>query len=61
MIEMSQWINEKECTRLAVENTFEEIDFLYSTNSGSLSIPRLQDYIIEKDTAITELMDKIRS
>ena len=61
MLEIRQWINEREYTRLAVENTFKEIDVLYSTNPGSPSIPRLQELIREKETSIAELTDKIGS
>ena len=61
MLEISQWINERECTIIVVENTFEDIDVLYSTNPGSPSIPRLHESIREKETSIAELMDKIGS
>ena len=59
ILEISQWINERECIKLALDNTLEEIDDLYNINTGSLSIPILQESIPAKDTSIVELTDKI--
>ena len=60
-MEISQWINEIECIKLALENTLEEIDDLYDINPGSLSIPRLQESIPAKETSIVELTDKVET
>ena len=39
MLEISKWIKEREYKRLAVENTFKEINVMYITNLGISSIP----------------------
>ena len=59
ILEISQWINERECIKLALDNTLEEIDDLYDINPGSLSIPILQESIPAKETSIVEFTDKI--
>ena len=61
MLEISEWINKSEFTRLEVKNTFEDNDVLYRTNPESPSSPRLQESIQEKETSIAELTDKIGS
>ena len=41
MLEISQWKNEREFIRLALENILEDITDLYDNYPGSLTISRI--------------------
>ena len=44
---------------MSLDNNLKYIDVLYNTNPGSLSIPRLQESIPEKEAPTAELTEKI--